>query len=73
MKGGSVVSWAGLLAVRRVEEGATNEDLDLEDDDDNGAMDVASDVDNAIAHATAGGILPPRPSSRGGWVEAPVA
>ena len=26
--GGSVVSWAGLLAVRWVEEGATNEDLD---------------------------------------------
>jgi len=48
-----------------VEEGATNEDLDLDldldDDDDNGAMDVASGEDNAIVHATAGGILPPAP------------
>ena len=48
--GGSMVSWAGLLVVRQVEEGATNKDLD--DDDD--AMDVASDKDDAIVHATVG-------------------
>ena len=43
-----------------MEEGATNEDLDLdEDDDNNDAMDVASNKDNAIIYVTAGGILPP--------------
>jgi hypothetical protein len=52
-----------------VEEGVTNEDLDF---DDNDAMDVASDEDDAIVHVTAGGILPPRPSSLGGRDEAPV-
>ena len=76
--GGSVVSWAGLLVVRQVEEGATNEDLDDDDDgdddnDDDDAMDVASDKDDAIVHATVGWHPPPRPSSRGGRDEAPVA
>jgi len=58
-----------------VEEGATNEDLDLDldDDDDNDVMEVASDEDDAIAYVTAGGILPPCPSSRGGRDEASVA
>ena len=56
-----------------MEEGATNEDLDLDDDNDNDVMDIASDEDNAIVYVTAGGILPPRPSSRGGREEAPVA
>ena len=55
LEGGSVVSWAGLLPVRQVEEGGTRMDLDNDDD----AMDVASDEDNAIVHATAGGIPPP--------------
>ena len=55
-----------------MEEGATNKDLDL-DDDNNDVMDVASDEDDAIVYVTAGGILPPRPSSRGGRDEAPVA
>ncbi len=41
------------------EEGATNEDLDLDDDDDNDVMDVASEEDDAIVYVTAGGILPP--------------
>ena len=36
------------------------------------AMDVAFDEDDAIVHTTAGGILPPHPSSRGGRDEAPV-
>jgi hypothetical protein len=55
-----------------VEEGATNEDLDLDDDCDNDVMDVASDEDDAIIYVTTGGILPPRPSSRGGRDKAPV-
>ncbi len=69
LEGGSVVSWAGLLAVRQVEEGGTR--MDLDDDDD--AMDIESDEDNAIVHATAGGIPPPRRASCGGQDEAPVA
>ena len=56
-----------------MEEGATNDDLDLDDDDNNKAMDVASDKDDAIVYVTPGGILPPRPSSHGGRDEAPVA
>ena len=55
-----------------MEEEATNKDLDLDNDDDNNAMDVASDKDNAIVYMTAGGILPPRPSLRGGRDEAPA-
>ncbi len=75
--GGSVVLWAGLLVVRQVEEGGTNEDLDDEDlddddDDDDNAMDVMSDKDDAIVHATVGWHPPPRPSSPGGRDEAPV-
>ena len=50
----------------------TNKELDLDDDDDNDAMDIASDEDDAIVYVTAGGILPPRPSLRGGRDEAPV-
>jgi len=57
-----------------VEEGATNEDLDLDNDDDyKDAMDIASDEDDAIVYVTAGGILPPHPSSHRGRDEAPVA
>ncbi len=58
-----------------MEEGATIKDLDLDDDDDNDndLMDVASDENDAIVYVTAGGILPPRPSSRGGRDKAPVA
>ena len=37
------------------------------------AMDVSSNEDDAIVHTTAGGILPPHPSSRGGRDEAPIA
>ena len=47
--------------------------MDLDDDDNNKAMDVASDKDDAIVYVTPGGILPPRPSSHGGRDEAPVA
>ena len=48
LEGGSVVSWAGLLAVRQVEEGATNEDLDLDDDGRRGTktMTVTRTMDN---------------------------
>ena len=58
-----------------MEEGATNKDLDLDldYDDDNDVMEVASDDDDAIIYVTAGGILPPRSSSRSGRDEAPVA
>ena len=42
-----------------MEEGATNEDLDLDDDDNDDVMDVASDEDNAVIYVTAGGIPPP--------------
>ena len=56
-----------------MEEGATNEDLDLDDDDDNDVMDVASDEDDAIVYVTACGVLPPGPSSHGGWDKASVA
>ena len=55
-----------------MEEGATNEDLDLDNDDDNNVMDVASDEDDAIVYVTAGGIPSPRPSSCSGRDEAPV-
>jgi len=55
-----------------VEEGATNEDLDLDDDDDNDVMDVASDENDAIVYVTAYGILPPSPSSHGGRDKASV-
>ncbi len=57
-----------------MEEGATNKDLDLDldYDDDNDVMEVASDEDDVIVYVTEVGILPPRPSSRGGWDEASV-
>ena len=45
-----------------MEEGATNEDLDLDDDNhNNDAMDVVSDEDDIIVYVTAGGIPPPPP------------
>jgi len=51
----------------------TNDDLDLDGDDDNDAMDVESDEDDVIVYVTPGGIHPPRPSSRFGRDETPVA
>ena len=53
---GGVVGGVSLV-VRQVEEGATNKDLD----DDNDAMDVAPDKDDAIVHATVGWHPPPPP------------
>ena len=63
LDGGLVVLWVGLLAVRQVEEEGTRMDLDKDD----AAMDVLSNKDNAIVHATVGGTPPPPPPCLVRW------